>query len=343
MTIEKPRPTIDLVAEKAKVSKATISRFLNGRFEHMSDKTRIRIQRVIDEMDYRPSRFARSLKSNKTGLIGVIIADISTPFSSILVKGIEDLCSERGYQIIIASANEDPERERAAIRSMIDGNMVEGLIVNTTGYNHDFLVEMAGRGIPMVLVARAMEDLLFDTVTNDNYSITWKMLSHLENSGFQRVAFFTEAVGASSSQRTRLEAYMDFCDRDGHNPQYVYPLDLKDQSAINTAITSFLNSGESGPKAIFAYNGVTVLRVLVSIGELGLTIPEDVGVCCIDDWEWLVLSRPGITAAAVPTYEEGVVAAKRVIARIKGTKSKPRMIELPSVLNVRGSTQLSRN
>ncbi|WAH36034.1 LacI family DNA-binding transcriptional regulator [Alicyclobacillus dauci] len=340
MTSKRRKPTIDMVARQSEVSKTTISRFLNGKYEYMSEETRNRIQRVVDELNYRPNNFARSLKSNRSGLIGVVVADIASPFSSILVKGIGDLCNERGYQIITTNTDEDPQKERDYLESLVGGEMVEGLIVNTTGMNDDLLSQLGHQGIPIILADRAMEHLEFDTITNDNYSMTRNALKHVVDSGFEHVAFFTQQIGRNSARRTRFEAYLDFFEFEPNTAPFVYELDTNDSQGVRKAIEHFRQRTNGRPAAIFAVNGVVSLAVLRSIAELGLHMPRDIGLCGYDDWEWATLVPPGITSIEQPSYEVGVEAAKRVIARIKGLKAKPKLIELPSTLRVRGSTKL---
>lgn len=340
MTPKPRKPTIDMVASKSEVSKTTISRFLNGKYEYMSEETKKRIQHVVDELNYRPNNFARSLKSNKSGLIGVVVADITSPFSSILVKGIGDFCNERGYQIITTNTDEDPSKEREYLESLVGGEMVEGLIVNTTGKNDDLLSQLGSQGTPIVLADRAMEHLEFDTITNNNYGMTRDTLNHMTESGFEKVAFFTQAMGANSSRRIRHEAYLDFYEYEPGDAPYVYEIDTNNARAVIESIQAFIGQTQGRTRAIFAVNGVVLLAVVRGIVELGLKMPDDIGVCGYDDWEWATLVPPGISAIEQPSYQVGLEAAKRVIARIKGSKAKAKVIELPSKLHVRGSTML---
>ncbi|MCC9753196.1 LacI family DNA-binding transcriptional regulator, partial [Streptococcus agalactiae] len=103
--------TINDIAQLSKTSKTTVSFFLNQKFEKMSDETRQRIQEVIDETGYRPSTIARSLNSKKTKLLGVLIGDITNTFSNQIVKGIEHITKQKGYQIIVGNSNYDAKSE----------------------------------------------------------------------------------------------------------------------------------------------------------------------------------------------------------------------------------------
>lgn len=336
------KTTIGEVAKRAEVSKTTISRYINGRYEFMSDETRKRIQDVIEEMAYRPNNLARGLKSNKSGLIGAIIADITSPFSSILLKGIGDLCQEKGYQIIIANTDNDPVKEREYIQSLVD-NRVEGLIVNTSGQTNDYLVALGNQGMPIVLADRAMPELTFDTIMSNNYAMTVRTIQHLFQAGFAKVAFFTEEIGQISSRSIRRDAFLDACRQfKGIEAQnLIYVIDSSKPQTVLESLAHFKEKNPDETKAIFAVNGVTLLGVLQGLSQLGLAIPKDMGVCGYDDWGWAALIPPGITVISQPSYQVGVESAKLLIARIKAKrKAKPKSIELPAELIIRGSTVL---
>lgn len=335
------KTTIGEVARQAGVSKTTISRYLNQRYEFMSAETKKRIESVIREMGYRPNNLARSLKSNRSGLIGVLVADISNPFSSILVKGIGDTCKNRGFQTIIANTDNDPQKELDYIRSLMD-NRVEGLIVNITGENNDYLMELHAHGVPVVLADRPMTEPFLDTVTSNNYEMTYETMRHLVDQGFERVAFFTQETSSIRTRLKRHEAFLqacgDFLHVDGE--KFVYVVDPDNVEEVTKAVMSFLKDSSS-PSALFAVNGVTLLSIVQSITQLNLRMPDDVGICGYDDWGWAAVIPPGITVISQPSYKVGVEAAKRLLRQIQSKRPvKPKLIELPSSLVVRGSTQL---
>lgn len=334
--------TINDIAKNADVSKTTVSRFINGRFEFMSEETRNRIEAVIEDLDYRPNSLARGLKSNKSGVIGAIIADITSPFSSILLKGVGDYCQEKGYQIMIANTDNDPGKERDYVQSLI-ANQVEGLIINTTGDNSDYLITLAAQGMPIVLADRAIDEPKFDTVMSDNYAMTYRTVKHLFDSGFQRVAFFTEEVGKISSRSIRRDAFIAAAEdcRGINAKDDVYVVNSRNQKMVLDAIHHFYQQDLGAAKAIFAVNGVTLLCVLQGLSQLDLAMPDDMGVCGYDDWGWAALIPPGITVISQPSYQVGVVSAKLLIARIKAKRrTKPKVVELPADLIIRGSTKL---
>lgn len=334
--------TIDQIAKICNVSKTTISRFLNGKYEYMSRETKSHIANVIKEFNYRPNNIARSLKANKSKLIGVVIADISNPFSSILIKGIVDVCKENDYMVIISDTDNDPSKEKEYIQSLID-DRVEGLIINTTGKINDFINEKGKLGIPIVLADREYTELDFDTVSTNNYEMTFNTIKHLINKGFKKIAFFTQDVDGISPRYIRKKAFLDafreLLNIDARD--MVYVININDKEMIEASISDFANRNKDQHKAIFTVNGVTLLNVLNGILNLKLKIPEDMGVCGYDNWGWSSLIPPGITVINQPSYNVGVESAKCLLSRINDTGNKPvQVIELPAVLEEKGSTEI---
>lgn len=318
MQFKKANATIEEVAKKANVSKTTISRYINGKFEYMSEETRKRIQEVIEELDYHPNSIARSLKSNKSGLIGALIGDITSPFSSVLVKGIGDICQENGYQVIISNTDNNSQKEKICIQSLIDSR-VEGIILNTVEGNNELLTEIRNQGIPIVQTDKSMNELSFENVSGDAYETTYNIIKYLIEIGIKKVAFFTEEFEKDSSTNTKMNAYLDACSQflgiDAKD--LIYVIDSTDENVILNSIKDFVYKNKKEIKLIFTANGVLLFSVLNGIRKLGLKIPEDVGICEYEKWGWSPILPPSITVISQPAYQVGISAAKRVIAKIK--------------------------
>lgn len=331
---------IDDVAEKAGVSKSTISRYLNGKFEFMSQKTRKNIEKVIDELNYKPNNVARSLKLKKSKLIGIIIADLTNPFSSLLIKGISDECRKYAYNTIIANSDNDKDKEREYILSLMSQN-VDGLIVNGTGHNEELLIDILNQGVPVVTMDRIINDKLFDSVTSNNYDMTFKTINYLIDSGFKNAALFTQYVDKISVRIERERAFLDVCKSRLDSSNFnVYTVDRNNTGNVELDLFDFLNNYE-GSKVIFAINGVMLLNVLQAINKFDLKIPGDVGICGYDNWGWASLIPPGITTISQPSYDMGMKSAKILLDRIKdGITEKNICIYLKSKLEIRGSTVL---
>lgn len=334
--------TITDVAKRAGVSKTTISRYLNGKFEFMSAESQQRIKNIIEELNFRPNNLARSLKSSKSRLIGVLIADISNPFSSILVKGITDYCKQCGYNVVIANTDNDSVKEREYIMSMID-QRVEGLIVNATGNNSEFLRDIAEHYVPIVLADRPISPTMFDTVRTNDYQATIDAITYLAKEGFTRVGFFTEPIDNIGTRTNRQQAYKKVCHEVLHIEPQEYVIDSKDECGIENLVQKFLSDNSGEECVIFTANGVTMLGVLKAIHKFGLRIPQDIAICGFDDWPWMELIGPGITVISQPFYDIGVECVKRMLFRIEQSAvGSPEVIELPNRFIIRGSTKIKK-
>ena len=331
------RVTIGEVAKAAGVSKTTVSRYLNGKYDFMSAQTRERIRTVVEELRYRPSNVARSLKLRNSRAIGCVIADIANPFSSILLKGVGDVCSENGYQVLFSNTDDSSEREASAVRELLDSR-VDGLIVNTSGGCGGLLEELNGNGVPIVLADRRIErENVLDTVTTDNYRSTRACMEHLFQKGFRKVAFFTQGSGEASPRAERLGAYRGSVrERFGGKPVI---LDAAGREECARQLIRFSEENAGERHAVFCVNGLALLTVLQAMREAGIRISERFGVCGFDDWGWASLIPPGITTIAQDSYAVGVESAKLLLKRIAGEQpASPICRVLSNRLCIRGST-----
>jgi len=334
--------TIDVVSQMAGVSKTTVSRYLNQKYEHMSEKTKTKIKNVIEELDFRPNLIARNLKSQKTNLIGVIVSDITNPVTVRLIKGVIDQCTMEGYQVIIASSDEDVSKEKEYIYSMVD-RQVEGLVINVVNYNELGALENLGeKGVKIVLADRTANKPIFDMVTTDNYEMTKDVINSLYNMGFEVVALFSSDLLRSN---VRLARYSGFLNQSAaHVPApedltYVFSEDSEEE--YKNALADFVDKHKGRRVAVFAATPMALLYVLGAANELGLQIPGDIGVCGYDNLHWTKLIGGGISVVEQPFYEVGVESAKMLMQRIRGEADNgPRYIELKSKLILRNSTNI---
>lgn len=180
--------TINQVAEICGVSKTTISRYLNHKYENISAETRQRIEQVITELNYRPDRSAQRLKASRSMLIGCCIGDIASPFAGLLLKGVTETCESAGYQVLFADCKENPMREQRAIEGFLE-NRVDGLIVNSAGDNDEFLIGIQReRGVPVVLADRSLQLRgKLDTVINEYHRSTTECVERMLNCGYRNI------------------------------------------------------------------------------------------------------------------------------------------------------------
>ncbi|WP_089970487.1 LacI family DNA-binding transcriptional regulator [Lihuaxuella thermophila] len=329
--------TITDVAKAAGVSKTTVSRYLSGQYHALSDRTRTRIKAAIEQLNYRPNQLARGLKGDRSYLIGMIVADITNPYSTAVLRGAEDVCKRKGYSLMVCNTDNDPAKEREYIFTL-QSHRIDGLLINTTGQNNGFLRELANDRTPVVLVDRKMPELGFDTIGLDNEQATSELVHFILNQGYKRIAYITEPLAGVSSRQERAAAFARELTRLGIPADDLYEVDLHSPESLMEKLDHFLTDTEGDKRAIIAANGVVMLKLISALQLKGVQIPGDVAVAGFDDPEWAPLIGSGITTVAQPTYQIGVTAMERIFNRLEGDTSPAQNIHFAGKLIVRGST-----
>lgn len=330
--------TINEVARLCGVSKTTISRFLNGKYDNMSVETRERISSVVSGLDFHPNRSAQRLKAKRAMLIGCVLADISSPFSAIVLKGIASRCDEAGYHVLFADSQEDPEKERKAIQGFLE-NGVDGLLINTTGGNETFLAELRDR-LPVVLVDRQTATGEFDEVCSPNEEIAYNTTRLLFDMGYDSVIFISGDIRVISPRVERRKGYISAVESRQRLP-ICFRFDSDNPSVCTDFISGFLKHHPGERPALLCVNGVTALYTLIALSSLDIKLGEELGFITFDDWSWLQISKTSISTIQLGTVEKGIAAARLLIQRIEGSADiapAPQHICIPSQLILRGST-----
>jgi len=330
--------TINKVAELCGVSKTTVSRYLNGKYSNMSKETRERIASVVEGLDYRPNRTAQRLKAQKAMLIGCVIANVGSPFSAIMLKGIANVCEQAGYQVLFADSREDPERERRAIQGFVE-NRVDGLLINSTGGNEQLLCELQ-KTLPVVLVDRHVEGGDFDDVSSPNFEMAYKTVKLMQGMGYEQIGFITENPHEVSPRIQRREGYIAAMTEAALEP-YIIEISADDNVDNASAVQAFVKRYPGKRLALLSVNGVTALYAMMALDSLNITVGYDFGFCTFDDWEWMQLSKPSISTLQMGTEEKGAAAAKLLIGRIDKSQSlgeETQHVLVPAHIILRDST-----
>ena len=321
--------TIKDVAASAGVSVATVSHVTNeSRF--VSEETKVRVVTAIAELGYRRDGIARSLRRNRTGTIGAVVSDITNPFFSDLVKGIENTIHALPdrLNVILCNSEEDEARERELLDILME-KRVDGLIIAPAGGNLAYFEALGAEGPPLVFVDRVLPKVAADTVTISNLSASEEAVRHLIERGYERIAVVRASLQASSIEE-RVEGYRRALAKAGRQiqPEWV----LESASNIDAAHDAGrkLLSLSPRPDAVFTTNNFMTLGLVRALNEAGLSTPDDIAVVGFDDFQWAEAFRPRISAIAQSGYAQGVEAARLLSARISKTESGPpvhRLIE----------------
>ena len=203
------RATIADVAREAGVSKATVSRFLNHRERLLTKDIASRVEVAIAALAYSPSPMAQALKRGRSRLIGLVVADVTNPFSVAVLRGAEKACQQAGYLLMLFNLGNDSRRESEGIETLT-AYQVEGFILNTLGRDNGAAADAARHGKPVVLVDRRHHDMQADFVSLDNAGAVRLGASHLLERGYRELLFVSEPVKDVSSREERKAAFRAF-------------------------------------------------------------------------------------------------------------------------------------
>ena len=335
------RATIADVAVAAGVSKATVSRFFNHRERLLSPDIQARVEAAIAALGYSPSLVAQSLSRGKSRLIGLVVADITNPYSVAVLRGAEKACRDAGYLVMLFNLGNESGREREALDALA-GYQVDGFILNTLGRSPGVVDAVALHGKPAVLVDRHHSGLQTDFVALDNGGAMSLACEHLVGNGYRELLYITEPQLGVSTRHEPTEAFSDCVAV--HAPQVtgqVFESEVDDLDGLDAALKALHQRASNGrPVAAIAGNAVVTLRVAAAMARLGWHFGSEIGFVGFDEAEWAPLIGPGLTTIVQPTDELGRAAALCLIERLQGLDVAPRQLRLPGELRVRGSSRV---
>lgn len=307
--------TIKDIAEMAGTSKTTVSFYLNGKTEKMSEETKIRIAKVIEETNYRPSIVARSLNSKNSKLIGVLIGDITNTFSNQIVKGIEAVASKNGYQIIVGNSDYNSQREESYVERMLSMG-VDGFIIQPTAQFRKISKRIAEQEKPMVFFDSKLYDLKSKWVKTNNYEATYDATVKCIEKGYEEFFMITADPQLIS---TRLERASGFVDALADNGKINQSLIIENDQVKPEVIADFIDERVNLDKKtlVFVPNCWALPTAFIALKHHRKHMPQ-LGLMGFDNMEWVNFSSPSITTIVQPAFEEGLKAAEIVIDQIEG-------------------------
>jgi DNA-binding LacI/PurR family transcriptional regulator len=328
------------LAKLAGVSAGTVSNVISGSAQ-VSKRARLKVQEAIRILNYRPNLIARSLKTNRTSTLGIVVPDITIPFFPKIIRGAESAARERGYFLMVLDSESNHDREIDMI-NLLHAQRVEGILLISAG-GHKWPPETATgilAGSPLVCVDRLPDGLDVDSVCVDDRSAAEMGVFHLIEMGHRRIAIVTGPLSLKN-ERARLRGYRQALTKAGLPPResLTWIGGFSHEDVAKACQQGLLTPG-SRPSAMFATNGVTGLEAVRSIYELGLSIPKDISFVTIDDFTVEDFFQPSITSVIQPAFDMGYRAVGVLLDRIgKGKDDSVRQkIRLPATLVVRDSS-----
>ncbi len=283
--------------------------------------TKEKILKTATELNYRPSRFARGLRSNTTGTIGVIIADITNPFFGSLVKGIEEQASEKGYSIILCDTGENTTNEKRAIQLMLQ-EKVDGILLTPSQENDEDIKFLKKQQFPFVLIARHFEQLSTDYVVADDTKGGFLATKHLIEQGCNRILHI-KGPDHISSAKERLTGYKQALEE--HNIPFSYELVTEPAITMEGGfyVANRAISSSKDIDGIFAFSDYVALGVLKAVQQAGLRVPENIAIVGYDDIDFASCLETPLTTVRMPKKELGHKAFDLLYKRIKKEIKEP--------------------
>lgn len=327
--------TINEIAILAQTSKTTISFYLNGHFEKMSDATKKRIDQVIKDTGYTPSIAARSLNSKQMNLIGVLIGDITNNFSNQMVKGIELEAQKKGYQLIMANSNYNNYDEKRHIENMLAMG-VDGFIVQPTNYFEPLIDRIKQNNKQLVFIDSNLNNSEMSVKAN-TYEACKKMISKLKGVGYEEVLMISADPSVLSTRLERVEGLKAGC-LENKLPCITYIVDEKTEaSTLKEEIMKHITLNSK--TVVCAMNCWLLPKIFIALKEFRNLIPSTIGLFGFDNTEWTNFSSPSITSIIQPAFEEGQKACALLISSIDGSiEDTPNTIVIDCGLNWADST-----
>lgn len=321
------RVTISNVAAAAGVSKATVSRVMNG-VSTVAPEFADRVRDAADRLGYLPSVTAQNLSRGRTGAVGVLVPDLANPLYTLMLKGIAFQARDDGYHTLVADANEEPEQEQWRAAEL--ARQSDGLILCGPRMSDAALAELHEIGVPVVVVNRRPPRGLFPSVWVDCRDAIDALCAHLRELGHRRVAYLAgpERSAADTDRWAALRAAA-----------------RRPMTLVRVAAGAMMDDGfraadqalEHDATCLVGYNDLVALGAMARLAERGIAVPEQVSVAGIDDITYARYTSPALTTIAVPQADFGREAWRLLAPSLLGRKGR-RSRTLSARLVLRAST-----
>jgi len=329
--------TLKELAARAQVHPSTISRVANHDPKlRIAPPTRLRIEALLRETEYRPNGVARGLKLRQTLVLAVVIPDITNPFFAALFRGVEDAASPRGYNVLLCNTDGSPARQRSHLQSL-HARRVDGVIMASSFLKDPTVRWLRHQAIPYVLVNRFSDEGHDPFVGSDDLLGGRLATEHLVDLSHRRIGHLAGKATVSTGVMRRRGYLAALADRGlAADPRLVVESGYTEDGGARAAERLLTLSDR--PTAIFAVTDMTAVGAFGVARRMGLRVPEDVAIVGYNDIPLASRMVPALTTVHVPIHDFGAAAARLLLEQIDtGEPSRRRVIFNPE-LAVRGST-----
>ncbi len=310
------RMDISVVAKRAQVSIATVSRTINH-VPTVNAQMAKRVWEAIRELNYFPNTQARGLVSGRSGLLGLIVSEITNPFFPELIQGFEDVAVESGYEILVSSTNYDPKRMSLCIRRMLE-RKAEGVAIMTFGIEEPLLDQLAERNVPIVTVDVGPDRPGFSLLKVDYHNGIRQGVQHLAALGHRKIGFISGPARLHSAQ-SRLLAFTNSLRECGIPPDPSWLVQGDHTLEGGIAAMETVLASERVPTAIMCSNDMTAIGVLHKAYRAGLRVPDDLSVIGFDDIHMARVTIPPLTSIHMSRLDLARAAVTALRAHLEGT------------------------
>src|SRR5580658_8265358 len=323
------------VAAKANVSIATVSRTIN-RVPTVNAKLAKRVWSAIQELGYVPNTQARALGSGRSGMLGLVVSEITNPFFPELIQGFEDVAIENGFEILISSTNYDPKRMERCIRRLLE-RKAEGVAIMTFGIEQPLFEQLAERNIPLVFVDTGPDRPGVSVLKVDYGHGIRQGVQHLAALGHRKIGFISGPMRLHSA-RSRSEAFLHALEECGitARPEWHVEGDHTLEGGIK-AMERILECA-SRPSAVMCSNDMTAIGVLHKAFRVGMRVPADLSVIGFDDIQMAKVTIPPLTSIHMSRVDLAKAAVKALKAHIVEGGNPQREYKIDTHLVLREST-----
>ncbi len=306
--------TIKDIADRAGVSKATVSRVLNNS-KPVSEDVRNKVLKVIEKTNFKPNAVARSLSLKKSHLIGIILPDLSNPVFSRIISGIENYIRDKDYSLLITATDFNADMKIQHIRILKDKG-VDGLILVTDHGNDEFHEELLNFKKPVVMIGSDSAIETIPVVKIDNYRAASEATQYLLDLGHQRIAMIRGPLTDPHSGMERYEGFKNTMESKGlFNPDLIVEGWYSFDDGYK-GMTSLLKQ-KNAPSAVFCACDLLAIGAMKCALEQGYRVPEEIAFIGFDDVEMSRMYNPSLSTIRQPFEEKGKLAVRQLIEMLE--------------------------